>query len=170
MHDNNAQDSQEGAATTRGDHGQADDAAAKARALEAARARELEAQLDALPVATAHEYREARKELAVLGLAFAELAKAQTESDVAAFSKAIAGRVRGVGLRWLRARRAVTNVVAGGATGEINSGAVALCVCGHREDEHEVDPDLADANDPPYPCKWIGCSCSNLDTERRIIA
>jgi hypothetical protein len=69
----------------------------------AANARALEAQLDALPFAVAHEYREARRELATLGLAFAEIGRARDEQTAIALGRAIRSRVVNVGVRWLRA-------------------------------------------------------------------
>lgn len=37
--------------------------------------------------------------------------------------------------------------------------------CDHLVGHHRVDPDLADCNDPPYPCIIDGCRCCNVVDE-----
>ena len=40
------------------------------------------------------------------------------------------------------------------------------CVtCGHFNNEHDIDPDLIEVNDPPYPCGVADCKCNDLVSE-----
>lgn len=93
---------------------------------------ELQRLLEAAPAHVRHEYEEARKELAVLGMAIATIAQARDEATVIAVARQVRSRVARIGVRWLRARSAVaasqagavTGIVAGGATGEVHRDAV----------------------------------------------